>query len=410
MADKKRILVVPSDRSGCGYYRSVRPHTKLDEMFGDEFAVTIEYNPKWEDLDWVNQFDLIHLHKGLFNNMNAFRNALAFCKANNIVTIDDVDDYWDVGQFHPAFLSMRNSPTPRLMQENLALCDYCTTTTDYFAKKIAKYNKNVKVWVNAIDPNEEQFIPKDEKTTDRIRIGFIMGSSHEHDMEQIRGVVNSLGKDILDKIQIVLCGYDLRGDFRQIFPDGHVETRPIRPEESVWYKYEKNVTDNYSIVTPEYKEFLTKFEPNSEWPNVDNEGYRRVWTKDISEYATHYNKIDILLAPIAETEFNACKSELKLIEAGFFKKAVICSNFGAYKIGTRSLLQKGGAIDETGNCILVDPSRAHKDWAKAIKKLVTNPELITLLGKNLHNDVATKYNLENVTRERAEWYRSIIKR
>lgn len=409
MADKKKILVIPSDKSGCGFYRSVRPHTKLDELYGDEFDVTIEYNPKWEDLDWVNKFDLIHFHKGLFSNMDAFRKAIAFCKANNIVTIDDVDDYWDVGQFHPAFLSMRTSPVPRMMQENLALADYCTTTTDYFAKKISKYNPNVKVWVNAIDPSEEQFIPKDEKTTDRLRIGFIMGSSHEHDMEQIKGVINCLGKDVLDKIQIVLCGFDLRGDFRQIFPDGHVETRPIQPKESVWYKYEKNVTDDYKIVSPEYKEYLERFE-NSEWPNIDNEAYRRVWTKDISEYATHFNKIDILLAPLAETEFNACKSELKLIECGFFNKAVICSNFGPYKIGTKNLIEKGGIINPEGNVILIDSNKAHKDWAKAIKKLVNNPELVETLRTNLHNTITEKYDLNNVTRERAEWYRSIIKR
>lgn len=413
MADKKKILVIPSDRSGCGFFRSVRPHTKLDEMYRDEFDVTINYTPNWRDLDYIGQFDLIHFHKGVFSDMEGFRNALAYCKEHNIVTVCDVDDYWDVGQFHPAFLSTRNTPIARIMQENLALADYCTTTTEYFANKIKKYNKNVKIWVNAIDPKEEQFVPKDEKTTNKLRIGFIMGSSHEHDMEQIKGVVNRLkGMDanIFDKIQIVLCGYDLRGTVRTYFEDGHSEERDIKPEESVWYKYEKNVTDDYSICSPAYASFLQIFIPNSEWPNVDDEAYRRVWTKDIAEYATHYNKIDVLLAPLAETEFNACKSELKLIECGFFNKAIVCSDFGPYKIGTRSLIQKGGVIDETGNCILVENSKAHKDWAKAIKKLVDNPELVTLLQKNLHNTIVEKYDLNNVTKERADWYRAIIKR
>lgn len=409
---KKKILVVPSDTSGCGFYRSVRPHTKLAELYPDEFEVTIEYNPQWDNLEWLKEFDLVHFHKGVFNGdvQNKFWNALSFCKQNNIVTIDDVDDYWEVGQFHPAFLSVRNSNMREVMRKSLTMADYCTTTTEYFRKTILKYNPNSYVWVNAIDPNEEQFIPKDIKTTDRIRIGYLMGSSHEHDMEQMLGIARVLGKEYIDKIQFILCGFDLRGEFRTIHPDGSADVRAIKPHESVWVKYEKNITDNYNIVSPEYKDFLTKYLQGVDYPNSDNEPYKRVWTKDISEYATLYNNIDVLLAPLAETEFNAHKSELKLIECGMMKKAIICSDFGPYKIGTKNLIQKGGIIDENGNCILVEPRKAHKDWAKAIKKLVNNPEYIKLLSENLHRDVIDTYNLNNVTVKRAEWYRKIIKK
>ena len=38
MEEKKKIkvLVVPSDRSGVGLYRSTSPHTKLQELYGDD--------------------------------------------------------------------------------------------------------------------------------------------------------------------------------------------------------------------------------------------------------------------------------------------------------------------------------------------------------------------------------------
>ena len=45
-----------------------------------------------------------------------------------------------------------------------------------------------------------------------------------------------------------------------------------------------------------------------------------------------------------------------------------------------------------------------------IVKLVNNPELITKLKENLYNTVKDKYNINNVTKNRAEWYKSILKK
>jgi glycosyltransferase involved in cell wall biosynthesis len=187
-------------------------------------------------------------------------------------------------------------------------------------------------------------------------------------------------------------------------------SRDIQPMESVWYKYEKNVTSNYSIVSDEYREFLMKFIPNQQWTNVDDEPYRREWTKDVNEFAKHYRNIDVLLAPLNENGFNEVKSELKFIEAGFTHTAVIASNYGPYTIGSKNLFEKGGGINMEGNCVLIDERRAHKDWTKAIKKLVDNPDLITIMQNNMYDTVKDKYDINNVTAKRAEWYKSIVKK
>ena len=298
----------------------------------------------------------------------------------------------------------------KMVKDNVSLADYITTTTPIFAKELKKYNPNVRIFVNAIDPEEEQFIPKDIKTTDRIRFGFIMGSSHENDLNLLRGMTNRLPKDILDKIQIVLCGYDLRGTIQIFNEKGEATSRPIQPKESVWYTYERLLTDDYKILSPEYKTFLNSFMPNVQYPNVDNEPYKRCWTKDIMNYCTHYNEIDVLIVPLADNRFNSFKSELKLIEAGMMNKAVIVSDFGAYQIGTSNFFEKGGKINEEGNVVLIDSLKKDKDWAKAIEKLVKNPEYIEILRKNLHNSIKDKYNLSNVTKERVEFYKEILGR
>ena len=56
-----------------------------------------------------------------------------------------------------------------------------------------------KVFVNAIDDEEEQFIPQPIKS-DKLRFGFIMSSTHLHDMEMLIGMTNKLSPEIRNKI------------------------------------------------------------------------------------------------------------------------------------------------------------------------------------------------------------------
>lgn len=411
MVDRKiNVLVVPSDTFGVGLYRSTSPHTQLDKMYGDKFNVEIEYSPNWLDLSYFDKFDIVHVHKGLFNHMEPFWSALDYFKKNNITSIIDIDDNWEVGQNHPLYAQNKAMHVAEKILESLKRADYITTTTEIFANKIKKYNKNVLVMPNAIDPEEEQYSSY-KNPSEKIRFGFVMSSSHEKDMEQFRGVVNALPKDVLDKIQIVLCGFDLRGTMTMLNSDGSIQgQRPIKPTESVWYSYEKIVTDNYNICSPEYKEFLNKFLNGVQWPNVSKETYRREWTKDVKSFAEHYRNLDVIFAPLDCNPFNEVKSELKFIEGGFTRTAVIATDFGPYTIGSRSIFKKGGEIDPEGNCILIEPEKKHKAWGQAIKKLVAHPEYIKMMTDNMYETVKDKYDIRNVTKMRAEWYKSIIKK
>lgn len=411
MENKKiNVLVVPSDRFGVGFYRSVNPHTYLDKLYGNEFEVEINYTPNYEDLESFKKYDIIHIHKGLIQNMNIMWNFIDYCKANNIVTVMDIDDNWEVGPQHPLYQSHKRLGLDKLIVENLKRFDYVTTTTHIFANKIKKYNKNVLVFPNAIDPTDEQYSSV-KNPSNKIRFGFVMGSAHEKDMEQFKGVFNSLPQEIKEKMQVVLCGFDLRGTITMVDKNGKtVSQRPITPTESVWYKYEQICTHNYSLCSEDYKTFLTNFVKDVQWPLIDNEFYRREWTKDITEFAKHYRNLDVLFAPLDCNSFNEVKSELKFIEAGFTRTAVIATNYGPYTIGSKNMMEFGGELNQEGNCILIDDRKKHKDWRKAIIKLVSNPELIKVLQDNMYEHVKDKYDIRNVTKDRAEWYKVIVKK
>jgi len=137
-----------------------------------------------------------------------------------------------------------------------------------------------------------------------------------------------------------------------------------------------------------------------------NEPYLRVWTKPVQSYAKNYSKFDVSLAPIKNHIFNRMKSQLKVIEAGFYKKAIIASNLGPYTIDLKHCLDHGNFVD--GNALLVDENRNHSDWAKFIEKLVKNPNMVKDMGERLYETVKDKYDLNVVTKSRAEFYKSIV--
>lgn len=404
---KIKVLVVPSDRTGVSYFRSTNPHIALETNYPEEFHIDVDYEPQLNNDEWLKQYDIIHYHRtlGPYEQMEALLNKF---DSLGIVSIMDLDDYWAPGTHHPAYHIIKNNEIDKKIVNNLKIARNVTTTTSLFADEIKKLNKNVYVIPNAIDPKEKQFTPNLEKS-DRLRIGWLGGSSHLKDLELLNGVVGRLrGDGLLDKIQFVLCGFDTRGTHTII---DHVtkeqKTRPITPMESVWYKYEQIFTDNYKTISPEYKDFLMKF-TQDEYPNVANEPYRRVWTKPISTYASNYNLFDISLAPLEENIFNKVKSQLKVIEAGFHHKAIIAQNFGPYKIDLKNAIQYGGGFDLTANGILVDSTKNHKDWYGSIKKLIQNPEVVTTLQENLYNTVKDVYSLDKVTENRRALYLELL--
>jgi len=410
---KIKILVVPSDRTGVGYYRSTVPHINLQKLFPDDVHVDIDYEPQYKNDKWLKQYDIIHYHR-TFGPFEEIDETMATLERLGIPSIMDLDDHWAPGQHHPAYRIIKENKLDEKLSKNLRAADNITTTTSVFAQEMKKFSKNVFVIPNAIDPKEKQYTP-DPKPSERIRIGWLGGSSHLKDLEILSGLVGKLKSDgYIDKIQFVLCGYDLRGQMT-IFDQktGEQTQRAIKPEESVWFKYEQIFTDNYSIVSGEYKKHLLSFK-QIEYSDVDNEPYRRVWTKPITSYASNYNLFDISLAPLEENLFNKVKSQLKVIEAGFHKKALIAQDFGPYQIDVTTLFghpKKGEntlPINEGANGFLIPSRKNHKLWFKYVKYLIDNPEKIKEMGEKLYDTVNGEYDMQSVCKKRLDLYRQLI--
>ena len=404
MKEKIKVLVLPSDKSGVGKFRSVDPHVKLQNLYPDDFHVDIDYEPRINDFNFWKQYQIVHFHRS-FGNIDHCPQMIKTLQSLGIIVVADIDDYWLPTKEHPIHQLIVENKMNQKIVDNLKASDYVITTTEIFANEIRKFNKNVIVLPNAIDPKEPQF-NQPTPPSDKIRVGWLGGSSHLHDLKLLDGMVNKL-TPIQEKLQYYVCGFDIRGTVTELNKQtGEQKQRPIKPEETVWVRYEEIFTNNYKIITPEYKLFLDKFE-EGEYPAIKNENYVRVWTRPVEQYAKNYSNFDISLAPIKNHIFNRMKSQLKVIEAGFYKKALIASNVGPYTIDLKHALDKGNFTN--GNALLVNENNNHSDWAKNIKKLVENPNMITDLGERLYETVKDKYDLNQVTHERASFYKSLIK-
>jgi glycosyltransferase involved in cell wall biosynthesis len=401
---KIKILVLPSDKSGVGKIRSVEPHIFLQTHYGDEFHVDIDYEPKLDDKNYWEQYSIVHFHRSIGKIHPKSINKLKELKSQGIVTIMDIDDYWMPGVEHPAHSIVKQNGIDNNIKEHLKLVDCVTTTTNIFADEIKKLNKNVFILPNAINPKESQFNEPTLKS-DKIRFGWLGGSSHLHDLKLLEGNFDKLSP-LNDKFELHLCGFDTRGTITEINKNtGEQKQRSIKPEETVWAKYEEIFTSNYKYINEDYKNSLLKYKETEIFENPTH--YHRVWTKPVTSYAKNYSKFDVSLAPIKDTMFNRMKSQLKVIEAGFYKKAIIASDVGPYTIDLIHSIKNGNFVD--GNALLVDKSRNHSDWAYYIKKLIDNPTWVEDLGERLYEIVSKKYDLNIVTKTRAELYKNLIK-
>jgi glycosyltransferase involved in cell wall biosynthesis len=402
---KIKVLVLPSDKTGVGKFRSIDPHVMLQNNYPNEFHVDIDYEPKVNDYNYWKQYDIVHFHRTIGHDYDNSVDLIKRLNSIGIVTIMDLDDYWLPTKDHPVHQMVIQIKLHEKIMNNLKVAGHVTTTTSIFANEISKFNKNVYVLPNAINPKEGQFNVKTEPS-DKLRFGWLGGSSHLHDLKLLDGTINKLSS-YKDKFSMYLCGFDTRGTVTEINKEtGEQKQRDIKPEETVWARYEEIFTDNYRVVDPKHKEFLMTFK-DEEYVSDVLPFYNRIWTKPVTSYAANYKWFDVSLAPIKNHIFNRVKSQLKVIEAGFHKKAIIASNIGPYTIDLKHGLKNGEFTD--GNALLVDEHKNHSDWSKYMKKLIDNPNFAYDLGQRLYETVKDTYDLNKVTKDRAELYKSLLK-
>lgn len=385
--NKINILgITNGNNSGVSFFRMQTPLNYLLSNYNDNFNIIClsdnNVNLEAPELDTIN---ICHFHANCCKN-KILMDKLIKMQSNGCKLIMDLDDFFEIpttNPYHKYYNENLSSPIKYYLKK----VDYITTSTKLFKAELKKWSdKKVTVFPNVIDNKFKQFEFKGfnyGKITEhnKLRIGLLCGSSHRYDIELLRGLVKGLG-DYNKYIQWSVNGFDISGN--------------KHPELSVWNIYEQIMTDDYKLISDDYKAYLLRYDNSEIYPDIENQPYRRYWAKDIHSYGELYNNIDVLLAPLENNKFNHMKSELKIVECGNFGKIFIGSNIGIYKEVI------------TNGCDGLLINNRISDWIKAIIGIINNELLRESLQINCYNLIKTRYSIDKWTKKRCEFYKSII--
>jgi glycosyltransferase involved in cell wall biosynthesis len=319
--------------TGCEYYRQIIPHEALRQT--GEYDIQSSNTLKGLTDEQLSQYDFVHFIRRDFNR------HIARCKSLGVRTVFDVDDYWVLHDTHPLKKKWIELGYAQNCVDSMMMADYVTCSTNKLAEEVRIYRPDVIVIPNCILPEEPQFKNIIYPETDKLIIGWIGASSHGLDIEMLK---ESMAKvwtdpDIKDKIKFVIGGY----------VNGHpIYTKMVYDISGGGIKHG---IDNIILLPP----------------------------TTVDSFAYMYDNCHVMLAPLKKGLFNECKSELKVVEAGWKGKCVIASDVEPY--------------NSFENIITVQERKAHKDWYKAIKHLVMNPHIVLDLQNKLYDEVTTKHNM-----------------
>lgn len=344
-----KILGVEQNKSGSNYYRLEMPFQHLAQTTDIEYARCNTLNGMPTEV--LQQFKAVVFSRE-FEHYNDIKNIKLISdqlKQIGVKIILDIDDYWQLSAFHVLNQQYRMFKIPEKIVESIKYADLVTTTNTQLAERISKINHNVEVLPNAIYTEIYPQFQPNYVPFNKYRIGYMGGVCHWEDVVLMQDGFKQLhaDKELQGKFTVKLFGYN--------------------------------------DVSPEYGRFEQVFTDRGR-----GKDYERVYATDVYNYALGYNHLEAVIVPLNDNTFNNCKSELKMIEAGFMNKACIVSDVKPY-----TDLIKNGV-----NCIAIDKNKNHKDWYKAMRKLINEPEYGKYLADNLTKEVKEKYHISKVNEKR----------
>lgn len=268
-----------------------------------------------------------------------------------VKVIFDIDDYWMLPGNHHLYKTYNAHNIAKQTIELIKHVDLITVTTKHLAEKIRNHTtKPVEVLPNCLDLSNDQWTPN-KVPSEHVRFGYVAGVHHVSD-------VNLLQKPIQkalfaeSKTAFVLGGY----------------------------------TDN-----DHYKQYERVLSVGG----MAKDRYKRITALDVNNYGRAYNLTDVSLIPLVSNEFSACKSEIKLLEAGAHGNAAIVSDVKPYNIFPKS------------SCVFVE-NHDTNGWYRAIKRLATEDNYRKEKAEELSLYVKSEYDLNKWTKTRKEILRHVL--
>lgn len=281
----------------------------------------------FSSFDELKQFDMTKVGSVVVSRRCTVSNYAEFkkwLKKYKVKLILDNDDFWELPDDNPA-QEIYKKQVSREILASIRIADEIWTPSPTLAHKMKKVNKNIpyRIIPNTIYEKEEQWVnqEKDPNPKGLVRFGYTGANGHRND-------ILSMG--------MTFENHEL---------------------------YCMNLMDYPDIMRAKYT----------------------MYPLDIHLYAQLYRHFDVSLAPLLNNKFNRCKSELKVVEAGYTKTAIIASNTTPYK--ETIIHNKTGIL-----CSSPD------DWRKAVNEMTL--EKAKNLAGELYEFCKKNYDISQINKER----------
>ena len=331
-----QVLGVTQKASGCGWHRVLLPLAFMPDSYNHIC------NAPTEEILKERNFEIL-----LYNRFSQFDNDWSETKKHFKVVID-LDDDWELPYNHP--LHQFYEPQKKRVINNIFNADMVTCTNERIAEKVSKYNKNVKIFPNCIPLGEQQYTELRHES-DKVRIFWAGGSTHMNDIALLKNPSKRFSG--LNNIEMVLGGY--------------TGTDPVSKE--YWDKVHSMFTNGNKLANRKL---------NGTLPN---------------NYMTHFEHADIMVIPLEDSQWHACKSNLKILEAASKRIACVVSDVEPYN------------KDKDAPVLWV---KNQNDWFKHVSYLVNNPTERVKMGNELYEWAKEKYNYQKIGAERREAFGNLI--
>ncbi len=336
-----KILALGHRFSGCFYHRIWLPSMLMEGKERARVTDTITedtFKEKW-DIVFINR---MWAKDDLFKLRDEYGFKLVL----------DMDDYWVLDHHHMDYDHYTDGRYDSRVVQHIKLADLVTCTHERLAERIRPYNENVVICPNAIPYGHGQYIDQVEPT-EKIKLFWAGGISHELDLKVIAEPMKKLFPHIKDKVKCYIGGY----------ADGN----PY--EAGIWGKMADYFMYN---------------------GNYDGTALRGM---PVDEYYQLFSYADIMLIPLKKSNFNQYKSNLKILEAAGKRIPVVVSAVHPYL----------GFPED-----LVNYASDSQMWIHWVNKLVNDKGFRLEQGERLYEYCKTHYNFFEINKKRQEAFTSLI--
>jgi len=352
-----RPYLLGSGYAGCNYVRTQMP-AYANGFLTNKKSLNADIDKPKTVVNEMMSADIIIFHRP---ETKESHELARIAKKDGKKIVMDNDDTFIIEDGHP--LADLNTTGEKVLlkdrqdriNEFLKMADLVTTTTETLAEEYRKYNKNVIVIPNCVDPMDWDEPLRNEG--DKIRIGLVGSAAFEYDYLHLKPVIKELSE--MDDVELILFGL---GD--------------------------KKHREENKLVSKVFREEYTF------WDTIKKEHFP--WC-DLSKYMSSLNemRLDIMLIPRKDNYFNKCKSNLKFLEASMCEIPVIAQSFefGPYE-----------EITEDMGVLIKD----NKDWLPQIKRLKGDRNLRRKMGKNAREYVLNNYSIDNNANKWVKAYKTIL--